>query len=95
MVAVQRVEELREQAVRTVEVHFDVPVPVEEFAALPGVGDVSVTGTTLRCRLSGRADALVKAAARYPVVNLLCEEPDLEELFFDYYQRQEPDRVTS
>jgi ABC-2 type transport system ATP-binding protein len=44
----------------------------------------------LRCR-AGRADALVKAAARHTVVDLLSEEPDLEELFFGYYRddRQE------
>jgi ABC-2 type transport system ATP-binding protein len=85
LVTVDRVETLREQAVRKVEIHFDTPVPAEEFAALAGVSDLRVGGTMLRCRLAGRADALVKAAARYPVVDLLSEEPDLEELFFGYY----------
>ncbi len=89
LVAVERVEDLRERAVRRVEIHFDAPVPAEEFAALPGVSDVTVDGATLRCRLDGRADALVKAAARHTVVALLSEEPDLEELFFTYYTRQE------
>jgi ABC-2 type transport system ATP-binding protein len=86
MVAVERVEELRERAVRRVEIHFESPVPVEEFAALPGVEDVTVSNSTLHCRLSGRADALVKAAAQHTVINLLCEEPDLEELFVTYYR---------
>jgi ABC-2 type transport system ATP-binding protein len=86
LVAVERVEELRERAVRRVEIHFAEPVPPSEFMALPGVSDVAVTDHTLRCRLSGRADALVKAAARHTVVSLLSEEPDLEELFFTYYK---------
>jgi ABC-2 type transport system ATP-binding protein len=86
LVTVERVETLREQAVRKVEIHFDVPVPAEEFAALPGVSDLQVAGRVLRCRLAGRADALVKTAARYPVIDLLSEEPDLEELFFGYYR---------
>ncbi|HKT01553.1 MAG TPA: ABC transporter ATP-binding protein [Rugosimonospora sp.] len=86
MVAVERVEELRERAVRSVEIHFAEPVPPSEFAALPGVSDVAVSGSVLHCRLSGRADALVKAAARHTVVSLLSEEPDLEELFFTYYR---------
>jgi ABC-2 type transport system ATP-binding protein len=86
LVAVERVEELRERAVRRVEIHFAEPVPPSEFAALPGVTDVAVTDHTLHCRLSGRADALVKAAARHTVVSLLSEEPDLEELFFTYYR---------
>ncbi|WDZ84586.1 ABC transporter ATP-binding protein [Micromonospora cathayae] len=88
LVTVERVEELRERAVRRVEVQFADPVRVEEFAALPGVSAATVTGTTLRCRLDGRADALVKAAAAHTVVGLLSEEPDLEELFFGYYADQ-------
>jgi ABC-2 type transport system ATP-binding protein len=86
MVAVERVEELRERAVRQVEIHFEAPVPAAEFADLPGVSDVTMVDSTLHCRLSGRADPLVKAAARHTVINLLCEEPDLEELFITYYR---------
>ncbi|PZG00104.1 ABC transporter ATP-binding protein [Micromonospora deserti] len=89
LITVARVEELREQAVRRVEVSFADPVTEAEFAALPGVSEVSVTGTTLRCRLDGRADALVKAAAGHTVVGLLSEEPDLEELFFGYYSKED------
>jgi ABC-2 type transport system ATP-binding protein len=95
LVTVDRVETLREQAVRKVEIHFDTPVPAEEFAALPGVSDLRVEGTMLRLRLAGPPDALVKAAARHSVVDLLSEEPDLEELFFGYYRddREERDHV--
>jgi beta-exotoxin I transport system ATP-binding protein len=86
LVTVERVETLREQAVRKVEIHFDTPVQAAEFAALPGVRDLRVDGVVLRCRLAGRADALVKAAGRHTVIDLLSEEPDLEELFFAYYR---------
>jgi ABC-2 type transport system ATP-binding protein len=92
LVTVERVETLRERAVRKVEIHFDHPVPAEEFAALPGVSELRVDGTVLRCRLAGRADALVKAAGRHTVVDLLSEEPDLEELFFDYYRNSGEER---
>jgi ABC-2 type transport system ATP-binding protein len=95
LITVERVEELRERAVRKVEIHFDEPVPVAEFTALPGVSDATVDGRTLRCRLDGRADALVKAAGRHTVVSLLSEEPDLEELFFSYYATGEARRVSA
>src|SRR5437764_1300365 len=75
LVAVERVEELRERAVRQVEIHFEDPVTVEEFDVLPGVSDVTVSVGVLRCRLNGRADALVKAAARHTVIGLRSEEP--------------------
>jgi ABC-2 type transport system ATP-binding protein len=90
MVAVERVEGLRERAVRRVEIHFEDAVTADEFEALPGVSDVVVTnddaGHLVHCRLDGRADALVKAAARHIVIGLRSEEPDLEELFVTYYR---------
>ncbi|MEV4465784.1 ABC transporter ATP-binding protein [Micromonospora echinofusca] len=95
LVTVARVEELRERAVRRVEVTFAEPVAEAEFADLPGVSEVTVAGTTLRCRLDGRADALVKAAAGHTVIGLLSEEPDLEELFFGYYSREESVRAAA
>jgi ABC-2 type transport system ATP-binding protein len=88
LAAVEQVEELRERAVRHVEIRFEDPVRPDEFAAVPGVSDVQLADGLLRCRLDGRADALVKAAAGHTVLSLLSEEPDLEELFFAYYQRE-------
>lgn len=97
MVGVEPVERLRERAVRRVEIAFDGdPGAVDdaalarEFAALPGVSEVSVEGGVLRCRLHGRADPLVRAAAGHSVASLLAEEPDLEELFLAYYHAQPP-----
>ncbi|WP_049568808.1 ABC transporter ATP-binding protein [Nonomuraea sp. SBT364] len=97
LVAVENVAALREKAMRRVELHFDAPVPAEAFADLPGVRELRVEGAGLRCTIDGRPDALVKAAARFTVVHLVSEEPDLEEIFLTYYSdegrdddRQEP-----
>lgn len=93
MVAVEAVETLRRRAVRRVEIHFDEAVAPDAFIGLPNVSDVTSEGAVLRCRLAGRADALVKAASRYPVESMVIEEPDLEELFFAYYQTPEVSRA--
>lgn len=85
LITVERVEDLMERAVRKVEIVFDEPIQVSEFAVLPGVEDVTINDSTLHCRLSGSADALVKRAAEHTVSSLLVQEPDLEELFFTYY----------
>src|SRR5262249_23889804 len=89
LVTVERVEDLRVRAIRRVEIHFEDPVSADEFADLPEVSDVGVTGTQLPCPLDGRADPLVNAAARHTVISLLSEEPDLEELFVTYYRGAE------
>jgi ABC-2 type transport system ATP-binding protein len=95
LLAVESVESLREHAVRSVTLTFDGAFHVADFDRLPGLSDVTVTGPTLHARLSGRADDLVKAASRYAVADLLCEEPDLEEIFFHYYERPEAEHVAA
>ena len=86
LVAVEHIDDLRKRALRKIEVHFDSDAPALSAA---GISDVVVDGNVLRCKLSGDADALVKALAQYHVVDLISEEPELEELFFTYYQYQE------
>jgi ABC-2 type transport system ATP-binding protein len=86
LVALETVHTLRDRAVRSVQITFAEPVSAAEFDHLPGVTDLSVLDGVLRCRLAGSPDALIKAAAQHTVRGLLCEEPDLEELFFAYYK---------
>jgi ABC-2 type transport system ATP-binding protein len=85
LVTVQDVDDLRHRSMRRIEIRFERPVPIEDFAAVDGVRDLAVDGPMLTCRLDGSADSLVKAAARHTVVMLSAEEPDLEELFFHHY----------
>ncbi|WP_033341560.1 ABC transporter ATP-binding protein [Catenuloplanes japonicus] len=89
LAAVERVESLGRRAVRTVEIHFADPVAPDEFAVLPGVSDVVVSGPVLTCTVDGRLDPLIKVAARHEVVDLLSAEPDLEETFLSYYYHSE------
>jgi ABC-2 type transport system ATP-binding protein len=97
LVTVANVEELRERAHRRVEITFAGEVAAAGFEALPSLRNVTVGaaaggGTVLRALLSGSPDALVKAAASHEVTGLLAEEPDLEELFVAFYQREnQPD----
>ncbi|NLT56294.1 MAG: ABC transporter ATP-binding protein [Actinomycetales bacterium] len=85
LVAVDQVAELGGRMLRTVEIRFTEPVPVDGFTGLPGVHDVLAEGPLLRCRVDGPLDPLVKAAARFTVVDLVATEPDLEQVFLSYY----------
>lgn len=86
LVTIEKIETLRERSVRRVEIVFGEPVEAGSFETIDEVKDVVVNGHVLRCLLAGSPDALIKAAARHQVVSLLAEEPDLEEVFFDYYR---------
>jgi ABC-2 type transport system ATP-binding protein len=76
---------LREKARHTVEVRFEVPPPPDAFAAVPGIKDVRLDGTVLRCSMQGVVDPLVKALSRYQVVDLNSREADLEDTFLTLY----------
>jgi len=67
---------------------FASPVPPETFASVEGVEKVEVLndGHAVRLAIQGSADAVVKTAARFPVVSLTSYEPSLEDIFLRYYQ---------
>jgi ABC-type multidrug transport system ATPase subunit len=67
---------------------FAGAVPVESFKALDGVTEVESLdhGRGIRLAMQGPADAVIKAAALYPVVSLTSHEPSLEDIFLRYYE---------
>jgi ABC-2 type transport system ATP-binding protein len=67
---------------------FGTAVPVDTFRSLEGVIEVEALdhGETVRLEMQGPADAVIKAAARYPVISLSSHEPSLEDIFLRYYE---------
>ena len=85
----EEVAALKAKALRQLEIHFAEPPPVEAFRDIPGVREVSVEGNDLKCSVVGSVDALIKAASRFEVVNISSHEPDLEDIFLDYYRESD------
>jgi len=71
---------------------FASAVPAETFKRLDGVVDVETLnhGHGMRLAMQGPADAVIKAAAHYPVVSLTSYEPSLEDIFLRYYEGESP-----
>jgi ABC-2 type transport system ATP-binding protein len=67
---------------------FGAAVPVDAFRTLEGVVEAESldNGHTVRLGMQGPADAVIKAAALYPVVSLTSHEPSLEDIFLRYYE---------
>ena len=67
---------------------FADAVPVEIFKRLEGVLEVESVnhGHGVRLGMQGPADAVIKAAAQYPVLSLTSHEPSLEDIFLRYYE---------
>lgn len=90
LAAVEEVHELRARAERQVMIAFGEQVDPAVFSGLPGVSGLVADGNTLRFRAHGDLDAIVKAAARHPVIDMELAEPRLEEIFVSYYAGGEP-----
>jgi ABC-2 type transport system ATP-binding protein len=88
LVQVGSVDELRGIKRYEITVTFADNVPAEAFTALPGVEQVEAldSGRTLRVAVAGSPDAVIKAAAQHPIVNLTSNEPSLEDIFLRFYQ---------
>jgi ABC-2 type transport system ATP-binding protein len=89
LVLVEEVRALKAKALRRLELHFANAVPAAAFERLGGVRDVHVQDGIVECTVEGSVDALIKTAAQFEVLNVVSHEPDLEEIFLAYYQRDQ------
>jgi len=88
IVKIGGVHDLKDIKRYEITISFAQPVPIEAFAQLEGVTDVERLndGRAVRLAMQGSADAVVKAAAHYPVISLTSYEPSLEDVFLRYYE---------
>jgi len=89
LAVVDRVDNLKANALRALTFTFAAPVDAEVFERIPGVREVTSHGTTVACRVVGNVGELVRVAAGLGLVNVTSAEPDLEDIFLDYVGRRE------
>jgi ABC-2 type transport system ATP-binding protein len=85
LLAVETISSLKERALRRLEIEFAGPVEAETFSGVAGVRDLKIDDGLLRCTVQGSLDGLIKAAARFEVINVRTVETSLEEIFMAYY----------
>lgn len=86
--AVENVEKLTHVEFRNVVLTFRDAVPQEwisRLEAIDGVSDVAMNEHSLRLKLFGDFDPLLRAISDGYVVNLRIEEPTLEDIFLAFY----------
>ena len=89
LVRVGDIADLKDIKRYEITIHFAQPVPADAFARVDGVAQVEKLdgGSAVRLAIQGSADAVIKAAAQYPVVSLTSYEPSLEDIFLRYYEK--------
>jgi len=83
--AVERVTDLTRADFRWVTLHFKERIEPSVVASIPGVSDVTTTDDSLRLRLSGDFDPLLRAISPYYLRDMQVHEPTLEEIFLAFY----------
>lgn len=90
LIAVDRLDLLRERSFHHVRATFAQAVDPAPFASLPGVRDLTVQDQVLSCSApESSLDALVKEVSRHTIVDFECAEAELEETFLAYYTRED------
>jgi ABC-2 type transport system ATP-binding protein len=89
IVRIGGVHELKDIKRYEITIAFAQPVAADAFSKVEGVAEVETlnNGSAVRLAIQGSADAVIKAAARYPVVSMTSYEPSLEDIFLRYYER--------
>lgn len=83
--AVERVTDLMHASFHWVTFEFAQPVAAQRVMGLPGVADVQANGATLKLRLTGDFDAVLRALNDTYIKHIHTQDPSLEEVFLTYY----------
>ncbi len=85
MAIVERVESLKQRAIRRIDIRCAHDLPDGAFDGVLGVQSAEVEGPVARLTFEGTVEGILARATQYEVVNLATLEADLEEIFLAYY----------
>ncbi len=85
MAIVERIEALKERAIRRIDIRFAHDIPKDTFEGVEGLRGASIEGPVARLSFEGTVEAILARATRFEVVNLATLDADLEEIFLTYY----------
>jgi ABC-2 type transport system ATP-binding protein len=88
LLVVETVDKLKAQALRRMELTFDTEPPLAQLRTIPGVREAVADGPTVHLVVEGSVADLIEAAAPHRVARVVTHEPDLEEIFVAYYERE-------
>jgi ABC-2 type transport system ATP-binding protein len=85
LVALEDVADLKSRSLRSVEIRFGGDFDARAFEALAGLEITALDKRSLKGRMQGGMDPLLKAAARFRVDDFSSREPGLEDVFLAFY----------
>ncbi|MEY2195239.1 ABC transporter ATP-binding protein [Neobacillus sp. BF23-41] len=87
IVTVEKISTLQENNYKKFKIETKAPLDPSYFS-ISGVNNLEVKDTTTSFLFRGNINAILKKIADIELVNLWIEEPDLEEIFMHYYEKE-------
>ncbi|RDU38949.1 ABC transporter ATP-binding protein [Neobacillus piezotolerans] len=88
IVQVEKISTLKENTYKKFKIETAAPVQRSLFQ-MEGVNDLEADGTTVSFLYRGNLNEVMKKITDVEIVNLWVTEPDLEEIFMHYYEKEE------
>ncbi len=88
LIAVERMSDLQEKALRRVTLEFAEPVGAAAFEGVEGVHEVSADGATVTAQYEGSMGPLLRVATAHDVLSLSSSSVDLDEIFLEFYREE-------
>jgi ABC-2 type transport system ATP-binding protein len=86
LVALETMGDIKSRAVRQIEIEFESAPSQKEFNDITGLDNIVLKDRILTADIRGDFNGIIKAASKYSVLNIVTREPNLDEIFLEYYQ---------
>ena len=83
--ATESIENLKTRSLRNLEIRFGEDIDGHAFEAIAGLEITALEKRSIKGRMKGEMDTLLKTAGRFKISDFRSQEPDLEEIFLAYY----------
>lgn len=87
IVTVEKISTLKENTYKKFKIETSSHVDMAIFK-VDGVNQLEIDGNTISFLFKGNINSIMKKIAEIEIVNLWVEEPDLEEIFMHYYEKE-------
>lgn len=88
IVTLEKISALKESTYKKFKIEAAAPIDKEYFQ-IEGVNDLEEDGVTASFLFKGNVNSMMKKIAGIDIVNIWVEEPDLEEIFMHYYEKED------
>lgn len=88
IVTVEKISSLKENNYKKVKIEVSNELD-SEFFNITGVSDLKMKDNTISFLFKGDINTVMRKIAAIDIINLWVEEPDLEEIFMHYYEKED------